>query len=257
MTPFRVGVWQCAAAGLPPQARLEALADAMAGQALDLVVCPELFACGYYRERDLPALAEPQDGPFRAGVAALAARTNTAVLYGYAERDGAAIFNAAQAIAPDGTTLANHRKRMNSPGSFEERVFATGDKHTAFTWRGLNLAIVICYEVEFPESVRHAAACGADLVAVPTALAAHWQPVAEHMIPTRAFENGVWIAYANHAGSENGLRYYGGSRIVAPNFTELAVAGPAQSLLTAAIDLSAERSLPYLRDVAKLARSFS
>ena len=47
--------------------------------------------------------------------------------------------------------------------------------------------------------------------------------VAERIVPARAFENGVWIAYANHAGSENGFTYLGGSRIVAPNGHEAAI----------------------------------
>lgn len=29
------------------------------------------------------------------------------------------------------------------------------------------------------------------------------------MTPTRAFENDVWFLYANHAGTENGLEYFG------------------------------------------------
>jgi predicted amidohydrolase len=33
----------------------------------------------------------------------------------------------------------------------------------------------------------------------------------------RAIENTVFLAYVNHAGSENDLEFWGGSRLIAPN----------------------------------------
>ena len=33
--------------------------------------------------------------------------------------------------------------------------------------------------------------------------------VAQTMLPTRAFENGVFLAYANSAGIENGMEFFG------------------------------------------------
>lgn len=252
---LRVGVYQCDAAGLAKAERLQRLSRHLAGRALDVVVCPELFMSGYNVGDDLGRLAEPAGGPFRAAVAGIARAAGSTVVYGYPERAHGRLYNAAQAVAPDGTSLANHRKRMNSPGSFEEDHFATGARHTDFLWRGARIAIVICYEVEFADSVRFAAERGAGLVCVPTALAAKWRPVAERMIPTRAFESGVWIAYANHGGAENGLCYLGGSRIAGPDFADAAVAGAGEAFLEAEIDLSPGAALPYARDLPKLRAS--
>jgi predicted amidohydrolase len=73
--------------------------------------------------------------------------------------------------------------------------------------------------VEFPEAVRHLALAGAELVLVPTALpdtpdAAF---IAEKVVPVRAFENGIAIAYANHAGGDGRFGYAGLSCIAFPN----------------------------------------
>ncbi|WP_370254385.1 nitrilase-related carbon-nitrogen hydrolase, partial [Nioella sp.] len=95
---MKAGVFQSDGAGLSRADRLEMLEDAIAGQGLDLVVCPELFACGYHIGDELARLAETADGPFAQAVEALAVRTGTAVLYGYAERAGPHVFNAAQVI---------------------------------------------------------------------------------------------------------------------------------------------------------------
>ena len=65
----------------------------------------------------------------------------------------------------------------------------------------------------------------------------------------------MWVAYANHAGVENGLNYLGGSRIVAPNGEDAAVAGEGATLIRATIDKMQVQKmrarLPYLRDVPK------
>lgn len=84
---------------------------------------------------------------------------------------------------------------------------------------------MICYDAEFPELARQAALRGADIILVPTAFAQQWVWVANQMMPTRGFENGVFLAYANHAGTENWLSYLGASFIAAPDGEILAWAG--------------------------------
>ena len=78
---------------------------------------------------------------------------------------------------------------------------------------------MICYDVEFPEMIRHLALSGADLVLVPTALPAseHAAFIARSIIPVRAFENQVFVAYANHAGRDDAFAYAGLSGIAAPD----------------------------------------
>jgi len=244
----KAGIVQSDGAGLRPADRLALLEDAITGQGLDVVLCPELFACGYHIGDAAADLAEPADGAFAQAVQALAARTGTAVLYGYAERDGARVFNAAQLLGPEGR-IAHHRKLVIPPGS-ETGRFAEGQGCGVFDFMGLRCAILICYDAEFPEGPRAAALAGAEVLFVPTALSDQWGNVSREVMPTRAFENGLWLLYANHAGEENGLRYYGGSRIVDPVGQTVAEAGPRAALIMARLDAAAVRAarerLPYL-----------
>ncbi len=178
-------------------------------------------------------------------------RTGVAIHYGFAERDGDAVFNAAQGFDPDGARLGGHRKLAIPPG-FERDHFNAGSTCGLFTYRGVRIATLICYDAEFPETMRHVAGLGAQLVLVPTALGAEWGWVANTMIPTRAYENGVFLAYANWAGSEAGLEYLGASVISAPDGVELARAGDAPGVIVADLDLDrvsrAQTRLPYLKD---------
>ena len=120
--------------------------------------------------------------------------------------------------------------------------------------------MLICYDVEFPENVRRLAEAGADLVAVPTALPAsdHAAFISGSMIPVRAFENQVHLAYVNHCGADRNFAYAGLSRIAAPDGRTLAVADASPALLFADIEpaafAAAREANPYLEDLARSAR---
>ena len=249
---MRIGVFQAACGGLDFDDRLDRLSSALEGQDLDLAVTPELFATGYHIGGRHRALAEPAQGRVFDALAGIARDRRTAIAYGYAEAAGDKVYNAAALVGPDGALLANHRKRRQSPNSFEVSTFDNGDRSTMVELHGVRVAICICYEIELAETARAAALAGADLLLVPTALIDIWDNVAEKLIPTRAFENGLWLAYANHGGEEGGYTYFGGSRIVAPDGREVAVAGQGEELLFAVVDAAsvaaARERMPYLRD---------
>lgn len=230
---------------------LETILPRVTQSGAHLLLLPELFACGYNIGNDLVARAEPADGAIRQHVSRLAGNFGVAMHYGFAETAQGAFYNSALCIAPDGRLLCHQRKLAIPPG-FERRHFSAGAGCRLFQYCGLQIATLICYDAEFPETVRHVAARGADLVLVPTALGAQWPWVAETMIPTRAYENGLFLAYANSAGTENGLEYLGASVIAAPDGTELARAGRDPELLFANLDKravdQAQKRLPYLKD---------
>lgn len=250
---INAGIFQCAGGGLTPAQRLEKLAAILEQNqqhALDLLVCPELFMSGYAVGDALPALAEPVDGDFAHQIGQLARQYNTAIVYGYPEQAGDSIYNSAACIAPNGELLANHRKLMLPPG-FEADYFTAGYSPTLFDLNGLRCAVLVCYDAEYPEAVRAMAQSGAQVVIVPTALVDGWPVVARKVMPTRAFENGVWLMYANHAGAEGPMNYLGESCIVAPDGQDAARAGPEECLIVAKLDPEqvtvCQARLPYLQ----------
>jgi predicted amidohydrolase len=251
---FRLAVAQSPADLEGPEARLDWLRTslpAIAEAGADLVLLPELFACGYNIGAQLPLRAEARNGPTFAAMADMAGSNGIALLYGYAERDGDTLYNAALCVSPKGEILSHQRKLAIPPG-FERQHFAPGTGCDLFDYGGLRIATLICYDAEFPETVRHVSALGAQLILVPTALGAQWGWVATRMIPTRAYENGVYLAYANSAGTENGLAFLGASMIANPDGTEAARAEAAPTVLYADLDpdrvSQAQSRLPYLKD---------
>jgi 5-aminopentanamidase len=260
-TKLRAGIFQCQGGGLTPDQRLVRLSAALDGQNLALVVCPELFLSGYNVGNDLKSLSQPNTGPWARRITDIAQQSGTAIVYGYPERHENHVYNSAACISPTGELLANHRKLILPPG-MEADYFSPGHRLTTFELNGLRFAILICYDAEFPETVRAVAehnsddGGGVDAVLVPTALVDNWASVAHQLMPTRAFENGIWLLYANHAGSENDANYLGASCIVSPDGKDAARAGSGEELIIAEIDRQgvevAQARLPYLGEVGRL-----
>ena len=250
---FRLAVGQSPAELATPRERLNWLSEALPGinEETDLLLLPELFATGYNIGDQVCARAEPADGPVAKEIAAMAKARGVAIHYGFAELNGDKIYNAAQCIGPDGEKLGAHRKLAIPPG-FEQDHFTPGHGCKLFTYRGFRIATLICYDAEFPETVRHVATLGAELVLVPTALGAQWEWVSQRMIPTRAYENGVYLAYANGAGTEHGMQFLGQSFIATPDGKELARAKTGPEIIYGALQSDrishSQARLPYLKD---------
>ncbi|GLX52269.1 hydrolase [Streptomyces hygroscopicus subsp. hygroscopicus] len=233
-----------------------AVLDGAAGRAAAagaaLLTAPEMFLTGYAIGDAVGRLAEPADGARAAAIAEIATRHGLAIAYGYPERDGDTVYNSAQLISADGTRLANYRK-THLFGRFEREHFTPGERQLVQAeLNGLTVGLLICYDVEFPENVRAHALAGTDLLLVPTAQMHPYQFVAESMIPVRAFENQMYVAYVNRVGSEGEFEFVGLSVLAGPDGVARVRAGRAEQLVFADADpafLAASREAnPYLAD---------
>ncbi|MCG7527951.1 carbon-nitrogen hydrolase family protein [Streptomyces sp. OfavH-34-F] len=255
MPPLRTALFQSSGRPGSVAGSVELLADAArraAETGARLLVCPELYLTGYAIGDDVPRLAEAADGPAARAVAEIAVRHGIAVHYGYPERDGETLYNSAQLIGPDGTRLAGYRK-THLFGDFEQHWFTPGEQPVVQAdLDGVRIGLLTCYDVEFPENVRAHALAGTDLLLVPTALMHPFSFVAESVVPVRAFESQLYIAYVNRTGPEGPYDFTGLSCLAGPDGAVRARAGHGGELVTGDVDpalLAASRTAnPYLRD---------
>lgn len=252
---MKIAIFQPDARPLNLETRLRVFETALqknVGRKPDLVLCPELFISGYGNADIVRQLACPVDGEIIERLSVLARRYDVAIACGYPEQEEDHLYNSVLVLSSQARLLANHRKRV-LPTAYEKDLFRAGEKMTLFNLdNGWRVALLICYEAEFPEAVRACALAGAQLVLVPTALGKDWRVVSRHLIPTRAFENGVFMAYANFAGEDESNQYIGESVIVSPMGLDLARAEAEEAFICAELDMkSIERArarLPYLND---------
>jgi len=239
-------LWQCGYADDTARAlqRLEIAASQASHQGAALLVCPEMSLTGYAIGPDnVKALAESADGPLSKAVADVARRHRLAIVYGFPQRhpDGALPFNTVQMIDADGQRLAHYAK-THLFGEVDRAQFSPGpDAPAVFTWRGWRLGLLICYDVEFPEAARLLGLQGADLVLVPTANMRAFDNVPQLLVPARACENRLWLAYANACGQDAMFDYGGLSTVASPQGAALARAGREEALLTATLNLGERR----------------
>ncbi len=269
---LRLALWQTPYAPTPERAlaALDGAAAQARSQGAELLVTPEMALTGYLvGPARAAALAEPPDGPLARAVARIARRHRIAIAYGYPRRnpgqrlgrnlgqnlgqgpgDGpqGKPFNATQLIGPDGRPLAGYDK-THLFGPADAAQFAPGQAAPAvLRWRGWRLGLLICYDVEFPETVRALALQGADAVLVPTANMREYDEVPRLLVPARACENRLYVAYANACGREADTAYGGLSTVAGPLGQVLVRAGRPRSLqvvsLSAAALRQARRSSP-------------
>jgi 5-aminopentanamidase len=152
-----------------------------------------------------------------------------------AERHGDGIYNSAFFLTREGAPFVYRKSHLYGP--YERQLFrAEAPCAGIVEHAGLRLGILICYDVEFPENVRRLALAGVQAVLVPTALPAgpHAHFIARQIVTVRAFENQVFVAYANHCGADERFSYAGLSTIAAPDGSIIAAAGEAQEALLVA-----------------------
>ncbi len=224
-----------------------------AEQGCQLLLLPEASLTGYNNPvPSMRTVAQPAQGESARAIATICQNYQLAIAYGFAELDNNDVFNSVQLIDKHGDVKALYRKTHLWGDSDRARFRPGTDLHQVFELDGWKLGFLICYDIEFPENVRRLALEGAELLLVPTALMSPWTMIANKLVPVRALENQLYVAYANLCGSEFGVEYIGHSCIVGPDGTELSRASTSPQLLSAQLQkgaiADARQALPYHQD---------
>lgn len=199
-----------------------------------MLVAPELYLPGYNQPDRHRSAAQPRAGDWEQRLAEMARASGCGLTVGWAERDGARVYNAATCFGANGEVIGHYRK-IQLFGPMEQASFDPGAAYTLFDLDGIRTALLICYDVEFAPHVRALAERGAKLILVPTANPRGFEHVSDVLVPARAGEMDLTIAYANYSGTEGDITYAGQSLIVGPDAVPLARAGRTESMLVAAL----------------------
>jgi NAD+ synthase (glutamine-hydrolysing) len=227
-----------------------------------LVIFPELSLTGYYL-KDLAAdVACAADDPQLAPIAE--ASRDIDISAGFVERSADAKLHIAQGHWSGGKLVHVHRKvYLPTYGIFDDgRYFGPGDRFETYTWEGGTTGVAICEDLWHVSTPYLYAAAGATIVLAPSA--SPGRGVAEGgdlgtaescRLMDRFYASylTVYVVYVNRVGHEDGIAFWGGSEIVAPDGTDAARAPEFdEELLIGEIDpelVARERARnPLLRD---------
>ncbi len=233
--------------------RIEELTRQAAVRGAEVVCFHECCIPGYtwLQRLDRDALKEVAEivpgGDSVARLDALARSTGMVVMAGLIERDGEGrCYNTYFAVDGSGAILLHHRKLH----VFINPHLTPGDHFTVSEIRGMRIGVLICYDNNLPENVRITTLMGAELIVMPHVTGATASPMVgrgpidpavwhnRHIdparllhevlgpkgrswlmrwLPARAWENGVYVAFANALGMDGDSIRPGGALILDPD----------------------------------------
>jgi predicted amidohydrolase len=227
-------------------------------QSADLVIFPELSLTGYVVRDQIYELAETIPGPSTEAVENIAKKTKTHIIFGMpelSEKAQATIYNSAVLVGPKGFIGKYRKMYLPTHSVFEEkRYFRPGYQAAVFDTDLGKVGLIICYDIFFPEVSRLTRLKGAQLIVCISASPAMRRVFFETLTVARAIENTAFLAYVNLVGIEDGLQFWGGSRIVGPNGKVIVQAKyDDEDLVMCDVDYtdirSVETFVPTLRDL--------
>ncbi|MBC9936876.1 MULTISPECIES: nitrilase-related carbon-nitrogen hydrolase [unclassified Leucobacter] len=250
---MRIALLQASSSPLDVDTNLGALragaAEAVAAGA-ELILAPELFVTGHVPLLLADWLTQDRVADIPERIALIAAEQGIAVATGFPDLHPEGGFTISAGLwSASGEEVLRYAKVHlwgDEPGAFTASTVAP----RVADWNGRRVAFQICYDIEFPEPARFLAAQGADLLLVPTAIEAGSEYVPMTTVPSRAAENALVVAYADHAFHAD-LPFAGLSTVAGREGRVLGRAGAGVELLVADIPdpapvLAGEAD--YLRD---------
>jgi len=190
-------------------------------QKTDIIIFPEMSLTGYTLLDLTYELAEETPGPSTEKITKLAQKENIYIVFGMPERSEkgkAILYNTAVLTGPEGYIGKYRKMHLPTHSVFEEkRYFRLGYQTPIFETNLGKLGITICYDIFFPEITRTLRLQGAKFIICISASPAVRKRFFETLTAARAIENTCFLAYVNLVGIENGLQFWGGSRLIGPN----------------------------------------
>ena len=204
----------------------------------DVVIFPELALSGYMLQDKLYEDAWTRDE------LALLAKVSTQcdIVLGAALWDDGKVYNSALYFSKGELLHVHHKNHLPTYGMFEEgRYYAAGDEIKSFKTAHGTCAMVICEDVWRAQTFATLASLDTDVIYVLAAspardfsdegmmIESQW----DALLKSLALLTKAYVVFVNRVGFEDGLGFWGGSRVITPSG-------------------SAEYTLPLLEEESKI-----
>jgi predicted amidohydrolase len=178
----------------------------------DLVVLPEMFNTGF--SMNTAEISEERFSETFIWMKNLASNCRLAICGSYSVREKQKYYNRFLFVTENGESWSYDKRHLFSMGG-EDINFTKGEKREIFTYKGLRISPIICYDLRFPVWIRNRN--DYDLLIC----VANWpdsrRDVWNTLLKARAIENQCYVAGVNRVGhDEAGINYTGESVILDP-----------------------------------------
>lgn len=239
------------------EANLKRMKDIVRKTKGKIIIFPELNLTGYMPRDDLFGQAETASSPIIKAIIRLAKDTKKDIVFGApmkGERLPGIVYNSCLLAAGTGKLFRYDKMYLPTFGPFEEKVFfAEGKEVVVADGRHARIGLMICYDMFFPELAKLETLLGAQILVNISAAPTTSRPFFRRVMPGRAVENAIFVAYSNMVGVHGSLVFGGGSVLYGPRGEEIVRAKDLEpDIVEAEIDLAdidvARRFRPVVRD---------
>jgi predicted amidohydrolase len=209
----------------------------------ELYIFGETTLTGYPLKDELRDVAESINGSSIQYMKKIAIEKKCYIIFGLPLKDkdiDGLIHNAAVLIHPNGNVDDYHKWFLINFGPFEEKLYYDeGENLNISKTKFGKIAIIICYDLYFPELCKAYSLQGADIIVCISASPSTTRYFFETILPSRAIENTVFMLYSNIVGTQEELVFWGGSQAYSP-LGKLLVRAPyyKENIITCDIDMS-------------------
>lgn len=203
----------------------------------DVIVLPEMWNTGYALT-EIEGLADRDGQRTKELIAPFCAKHQVHVVAGsVATMKGGEVRNTVYVFNRQGEVIAEYDKIHLFRLMEEEKYLQGGEQLGRFELDGFPCAVVICYDIRFPELARTLALDGAQLLFVP----AQWPNPRKHhwrtLLQARAIENQMAVVACNRVGTSGATSFFGHSMIINPWGEVLAEGEEEETVLTASVSM--------------------
>ena len=183
---------------------------------------PEMFSTGFCTDR--PDLAEPLDGPTMRTLQQLADDTGVAIIGSFICAENSQLYNRGFFMKPNEHPVFIDKAHLYKHGG-EDLFFTKGNDRTVFTYKGVRIRLLICYDLRFPVWARNGVMDSNNYEIL--LVIANWPEIRigayDVLLRARAIENQCYVAAVNPVGDDAlGLHYNGHSVALDTRLTDLA-----------------------------------
>lgn len=204
----------------------------------DVIMFPEMWNTGYALT-EIDNLADVEGKQTIALLSEFAKKHEVNIIGGsIAEKKSDGVYNTIYAFDRKGSIINDYSKLHLFRLMDEEKYLQAGDKLGHLEIDGVQAAMMICYDIRFPELARSLALQGAKVLFVP----AQWpNPRLHHwrtLLMARAIENQMYVIACNRMGTSGESEFFGHSIVIDPWGEIVAEAQDEDTILYGEVDLS-------------------
>ena len=183
----------------------------------DVIILPETWNTGFFPKENLHGLCDSNGSRTKKMMSNFARKNSVNIVAGsVANSKNGKIYNTSYVFDREGSCIAEYDKTHLFTPMGEDNYFEKGNRLCRFKLDGFECAVLICYDIRFPELTRTLALDGLDFLFLPS----QW-PMArvEHiltLLKARAIENQMFVCGCNSCEKLSGTVYAGNTAIFNP-----------------------------------------